>query len=372
MECCTPEFEQLPLLTRELTAVGLDWLARFHAVGQAMKRTEQGKGLAVWPTGGHTALPNRPADEVDKLAVGFDRLRASFADQAEVAAAGPGFVLPPADLGQRLQAVAMNVDRWIAEASQWRTLIHGDFKVRRTQPSLALPRQPRCSYRFRHAPGEVACRSDRLAPPSLLLASLAPVQAGNLFVKPGGGVGSEMCVIDFQWTGWNIAQHDVVYFLSTSADPASCEGYMETLAVYHKAFVAALPAELQEFHHPPPATCLHVSPPSLTRRIISQCSSVRPKQGPGLHWPLEETVRLFKLTLLDYMRWALAYRLVSPQESPEQMIKRAAAAAATPPDVNAGEYRRSPARLSWLLKLAAEFLPLAESGALGTLGGCAL
>jgi hypothetical protein len=36
-----------------------------------------------------------------------------------------------------------------------------------------------------------------------------------------------------------------------------------------------------------------------------------------------------------------------------------------PLDVNTGEWRRSQRRLSWLLELTEEFLPLAESEALG-------
>jgi|EP01046_Picozoa_sp_COSAG06_P008020 hypothetical protein len=36
-----------------------------------------------------------------------------------------------------------------------------------------------------------------------------------------------------------------------------------------------------------------------------------------------------------------------------------------PVDVNTGEWRRSQRRLSWLLQLTEEFLPLAESATLG-------
>ena len=50
---------------------------------------------------------------------------------------------------------------WIA-AAPWQTLSHGDFK------------------------------------------------AGNIFVKEDSA--EEICVIDWQWTGWNIAAHDVLYF----------------------------------------------------------------------------------------------------------------------------------------------------------------
>ena len=49
-------------------------------------------------------------------------------------------------------------------------------------------------------------------------------------------------------------------------------------------------------------------------------------------------------------------------EKPEAVAARAAA---SPVDINQGEYRRSFARLGWLLGLAEAFLPLAESGQLG-------
>ena len=122
---------------------------------------------------------------------------------------------------------------------------------------------------------------------------------------------AEVCVIDWQWTGWNIAHHDLIYFFSTSAADDCCADYAAMVRAYHEAFVASLPAALR-----------------------------------GRPWPLAEAVRLFRLATLDYMRWAIAYRLV--EETPAAMRARAEA---VPVDVNQGEYRRSERRLSWLLQV---------------------
>jgi hypothetical protein len=75
--------------------------------------------------------------------------------------------------------------------------------------------------------------------------------------------------------------------LSTSVDDHCVDGYREMIRIYHEIFVANLSAELRD------------------------------QQA----WPLAETFRLFKLAVLDYMRWALAYRLV--EETPAAMKRRA-------------------------------------------------
>ena len=151
-------------------------------------------------------------------------------------------------------------------------------------------------------------------------------KAGNIFVKKEAGVEHEICVIDWQWTGWNMTMHDVLYFFSTTASHETTRDYIEALRAYHEAFLEALPDEL----------------------LV------------GRPWPFEEHLRLFKLATLDYMRWALSYRM--PSETPEKMKARAEA---VPVDANQGEYRRSLERISWLLERVEEFLPVAESGDLG-------
>jgi hypothetical protein len=98
LECCTPEFAQIPVLERALAAAALGWLAQFHALGHALRAEGALAESGLWPAAGHTALANRPPDEVGKVAVGFDALRANFA------AAGPDFAQPAPDLGARLQA----------------------------------------------------------------------------------------------------------------------------------------------------------------------------------------------------------------------------------------------------------------------------
>ena len=224
----------------------------------------------------------------------FERFRTSFADAGSRSfvlletrktptptpeplrrTTGPDFVLPAPDLGTRLAAVAVQVDGWIRDAPWW-SLSHGDFK------------------------------------------------AGNIFLAEAPQ--AQVAAIDWQWTGWNMTAHDVLYFLSTSASDDCCEDYPGTVSLYHDAFVAALPEE----------------------------------QRQGRLWPIEEHMRLFQLAALDYMRWAISYRL--PSETPAKMRERASA---VPLDLNQGEYRRSLKRLSWLLQLVAGFLPAAESGALG-------
>ena len=267
MECMSNGFTQLPVLPKEASVAALCWLARFHAFGFSLQGDESG----LWEVGGHTALPNRPKGEVERLPASFATMRANFED------AGPEFVLPAEDLGRRLASVAFKVDEWLSAALAYRTLSHGDYK------------------------------------------------AGNIFVKEET---NEICVIDWQWTGWNITAHDVVYFFSTSAsDDICCDDSFEfAFRLYHDAFVNALPEE--------------------TRAKGS--------------WNFQEHMRLFQLALLDYMRWAISYRL--PSETPQKMAQRAAA---VPVDANQGEYRRSPKRLSWLLAKVAAFLPAAESGALG-------
>jgi len=268
MECLSPQagLLQLPVLPREASLAALTWLARFHAYGYTQRDKEVEDGL--WPIGGHTSLPNRPPGEVERLPESFEKMMSSFQD------AGLDFVVPPENLATRLAAVAYSVDRWIAESRDYRTLSHGDYK------------------------------------------------AGNIFVQDGG---SEVCVIDWQWTGWNVTSHDVIYFFATSAPDDCCDDYEAVFAIYHAAFVAALPEE------------------------------ARMKA-----WPIEEHMRLFQLVTLDYMRWAISYRLGN--ETPQKMAERANA---VPVDANQGEYRRSVKRLSWLLQLVVAFLPAAESGALG-------
>jgi hypothetical protein len=249
MECCTPEFAQHALLDRGLAIAALDWLARFHALGYAVRAQGTLAESKLWPKGGHTSLENRPAAEVDQVAEGFERLRQNFAE------AGPEFIQPSADLGLRLQRVARRVDQWIAE-SDWQTLSHGDFK------------------------------------------------AGNLFLKHTAGAagedtgaaadeGVEVCVIDWQWTGWNISQHDLIYFLSTSVDDECTEDYRELLRIYHERFVANLSAEQ----------------PDKGQVGVAAAAAAGPAAAAAA-WPFEESMRLFRLAVLDYMRWAFAYRLV--------------------------------------------------------------
>ena len=251
MECCTPEFAQHALLDQGMAIAALDWLARFHALGYALRAQGALAKSKLWPIGGHTSLQNRPSSEIDQVAVGFERLRENFAT------AGPEFTQPPADLGVRLQNVARHVDQWIAE-SHWRTLSHGDFK------------------------------------------------AGNLFLKQAETVGAagdqaaeavEVCVIDWQWTGWNIAQHDLIYFFSTSIDDECADGYVQLLRIHHERFVANLSAELTNQEECGTHTKQDV-------RLAESAAATTTAR------PFEESLRLFQLAVLDYMRWALAYRLV--------------------------------------------------------------
>jgi len=234
LECLTPKFSQHPVIpTAAQTSACLQWLGKFHGWGLGL----QGMGLprdegALWRTGGHTSLVNRPADELQKLPDNYRKFMLAFSD------AGPEFVPPSSDLGQRLHAVAHNVDSWINEAP-WQVLIHGDFK------------------------------------------------SGNIFVQEEEE--KEVCVIDWQWTGFNIGAQDLVYFLSTSVTDEAIADPHGLMAQYHEAFVATLPSE------------------------------VRNAQS----WPLAEQERLFKLALLDYMRWALSYRLPSEIEELRAQLSEA-------------------------------------------------
>jgi hypothetical protein len=231
MECCTPEFGQHARFGRKLAVAALDWLARFHALGFAARRRGTLAESMVWPQGGHTSLANRPCDEVDQVAVGFERLRANFV------AADEEFIQPSADLGIRLQRVARQVDQWLAE-STCHTLSHGDFK------------------------------------------------AGNIFIKNESVMAPEICVIDWQWTGWNVPQQDLIYFLSTSVDDDCVTDWRGLLQQYHEMLVASLRSPTGEQGHGAGAEQAEFS------------------------LSFEETMRLFQLAVLDYMRWALAYRLV--------------------------------------------------------------
>jgi thiamine kinase-like enzyme len=191
----------------------------------------------VWPQGGHTSLANRPSDEVDRVAAGFDRLRANF----PAAEASADFLQPAAELGIRLQRVARQVDQWLAE-STCTSLVHGDFK------------------------------------------------AGNLFVKNEDAAAPEICVIDWQWTGWNVPQHDIIYFLSSSVDDECVADWRGLLQHYHEILVASLHSCTGDQGH--------------------RAGEEQEETSSRVRLPFEETVRLFQLTVLDYMRWALAYRLV--------------------------------------------------------------
>ena len=85
-----------------------------------------------------------------------------------------------------------------------------------------------------------------------------------------------------------------------------------------------------------------------------------PADAPQHRLPFDELLRLFQLATLDFVRWMIVNRFSN--EKPEAMAARAAA---SPIDINQGEYRRSLARLGWPLDLAQQFLPLAESAQLG-------
>ena len=111
--------------------------------------------------------------------------------------------------------------------------------------------------------------------------------AANIFIDLSS---DEICVIDWQCTGWNVAMHDLIYYLSTSAPDEHCEQWKQLVLFYHSCFVEALPAQLREQQH---------------------------------LWPLDEQLRLFRLATLDYMRWGLSYRL--PDETPAKLEQRASA-----------------------------------------------
>ncbi|KAK7254922.1 hypothetical protein SO694_00137080 [Aureococcus anophagefferens] len=148
-------------------------------------------------------------------------------------------------------------------------------------------------------------------------------KAGNLFVEDAT---RRVFAIDWQWCGWGCGLHDVVYFLATTAADDFVKDFDDALWLYHYALVEELEPELRA----------------------------------AAPWPYPETRRLFMLAALDYVRWCFAYRLVD--ETPKAYKRRAAA---DPKDVNQGEYRRSFRRLRYLCDLAEQFLPYAESGALG-------
>ncbi|KAH8071958.1 DUF1679-containing protein [Aureococcus anophagefferens] len=148
-------------------------------------------------------------------------------------------------------------------------------------------------------------------------------KAGNLFVEDAT---RRVFAIDWQWCGWGCGLHDVVYFLATTAADDFVKDFDDALWLYHYALVEELEPELRA----------------------------------AAPWPYPETRRLFMLAALDYVRWCFAYRLVD--ETPKAYKRRAAA---DPKDVNQGEYRRSFRRLRSLCDLAEQFLPYAESGALG-------
>ena len=148
-------------------------------------------------------------------------------------------------------------------------------------------------------------------------------KAGNLFVEDAT---RRVFAIDWQWCGWGCGLHDVVYFLATTAADDFVKDFDDALWLYHYALVEELEPELRA----------------------------------AAPWPYPETRRLFMLAALDYVRWCFAYRLVD--ETPRAYKRRAAA---EPRDINQGEYRRSFRRLRYLCDLAEQFLPYAESGALG-------
>jgi hypothetical protein len=301
MECCTPEYVQLACFDDAVSVASLDWLARFHVFGQTLHATRAvgTTPLQVWDVGGHTALANRMEGELGKMEKNYAIFYDNFKDVSD-----PRFRNPSPELGSRLLAVATNVSSWIA-ASKWQTLIHGDFKS-----------------------GNIFVRRSGDAGES---ASTASNPASD-FARTG------ICVIDWQWSGWNIPTHDIIYFFSTSASDASCTAYKDCLQGYYTAFLAA---------STPPSTGDPTQDATLQEQLQQQ-------------YPFSELLRLFQLATLDYVRWALSYRLTS--ETPSAMAMRAAA---HPIDVNQGEYRRSLFRLGWLLQLAERFLPLAESGELG-------
>ena len=185
----------------------------------------------------------------------------------------PDFVVPSDDVGKRLARIAVDVDRWLDGGQK--TLVHGDFK------------------------------------------------SGNIFVEQHTRA---TYAIDWQWTGWGVAAHDVIYFFATSASDDFLANYQTALWMYHFAFVSELDPGLR-----------HSRP-----------------------WPYHETHRMFKLATLDFMRWAFASRF--PNETPKNMRKRNNQ---VPKDINQGEYRRSLKRLKFLCDLVELFLPEAKNGDLG-------
>eukprot|EP00933_Yihiella_yeosuensis_P036488 TRINITY_DN30243_c0_g1_i1.p1 TRINITY_DN30243_c0_g1~~TRINITY_DN30243_c0_g1_i1.p1 ORF type:complete len:408 (+),score=52.62 TRINITY_DN30243_c0_g1_i1:26-1249(+) len=118
--------------------------------------------------------------------------------------------------------------------------------------------------------------------------------------------------IDFQWTGPGIGATDLIYFLSTSVEDSVTEKYLDLLHAYHIQLKA-----------------------------------------PGYSY--DEFLRDFKVATLDYVRWAFGRALIA--ETPEKYRERAEKV-----DPNLGYFRRSAARVEWLLTLVETFLPEAENG----------
>ena len=81
------------------------------------------------------------------------------------------------------------------------------------------------------------------------------------------GGGGEVAVIDWQWTGWNVAGHDLIYFFAMSSTDDVCAEHVAFMRRYHAAFLAALP-----------------------------------DGAPQHRLPFDELMRLFQLATLDFVR----------------------------------------------------------------------
>lgn len=178
-----PRLAQEARLTETQDVQCLKWLARLHAVGYRLAHAGF-DGLGLWAQGGHTPLSVRPKGEHKLLTKNYATWRLAFGDD-------PAFAPPAKDVGTRLEAVAVDIDRWLSAAP--RTLIHGDFK------------------------------------------------GGNIFMKT-----HDAYVIDWQWCGWGCGVHDVVYYLATTASDATANDYAHMLWLYHHALVNEVGPDLRK------------------------------------------------------------------------------------------------------------------------------
>lgn len=261
----------------------LQWTATLHAfyfgkVDQANEVYEsqcshveplQRHQNGLWAQGTHLALEKRPSAEVDKLGDNWNDLCISFGWNELKG------------LGNRLHQATAYIAKQLSVANRRNigrtTIVHGDVK-----------------------PGNV------------------------FFLAPDfkHSSDSDVCLIDYQWTGVALGVTDIIYLIATS----SADSFVEKVDLEEdvlRPYYCTLSSHFEKF------------------------------QSKPLPYKFDELCLDFRLSVLDYARWAVSCRLGG--ESPEKYESRREHI-----DPNLGTYRFSEVVLHFILELVGKFLPEIE------------